>query len=440
MELNVSQLFEIEQLLFKGKKNAAIKYCQQETACGPAEAENEIDRILRQLQEKKPWMFERQGQGSASGAEADSIQAQAVKVARIGKKAIIAFAVFDSILFAGLIYWFFIYQSENDGQQQKQRERLRQENITAVEVARETPVQKPPVQALLPKVITDKAVISASPGNNNLLAGLSVDPADFHAELDSTDTFVSLYEQKLADSRYIKRKSHSSLSRKHDDSLLEKKIKTLRRSLSAKRTMPAGMSALPVPVTKTSILVDGQITQAEWQQSLSIRVSEQFDTTLYFLSDGDWLYVACDARDELTADGFDQFRVYLHAGLIPELINERVHLGRGKGLTSIRQTDIFWQGAPPENDNERWKKYAISDWGLYKYATGKSAIHGNRHYELAINLAEAGLHKDIPFTLYAEIETDPLKNEKGKFVKRRYLGELASQQAPQWFVLKNLPL
>lgn len=59
---------------------------------------------------------------------------------------------------------------------------------------------------------------------------------------------------------------------------------------------------------------------------------------------------------------------------------------------------------------------------------------GHRQYEAAIHLGEAGLHSGIPFTFYAEIETDPLKNQQGKFVERRYLGQLGSRENPQWLM------
>ena len=64
-------------------------------------------------------------------------------------------------------------------------------------------------------------------------------------------------------------------------------------------------------------------------------------------------------------------------------------------------------------------------------------MHGNRHYALAINLAEAGLREGIPFPLYVELETDPLKDEQDKFVKRQYLGELGNEQQPVWFVINK---
>jgi hypothetical protein len=59
---------------------------------------------------------------------------------------------------------------------------------------------------------------------------------------------------------------------------------------------------------------------------------------------------------------------------------------------------------------------------------------GHRQYEAAIHLGEAGLHRGVPFTLYLEVETDPLKNEQGKILERQYLGELGNENNPQWMV------
>ena len=59
---------------------------------------------------------------------------------------------------------------------------------------------------------------------------------------------------------------------------------------------------------------------------------------------------------------------------------------------------------------------------------------GHRQYEAAILLGEAGLHPGVPFTLYVEVETDPLKNAQGKFMERQYLGQFGDQHQPQWMM------
>jgi len=175
------------------------------------------------------------------------------------------------------------------------------------------------------------------------------------------------------------------------------------------------------------------LNENEWHSATQIEIGGEHKTTLYLMSDGDWLFIACDAKSETSKDGFDQLRIYLHAGLIPELKNERVHLGRNSNTTSIRQTTFRWQGDPPDDKDERWKKYAISDWGIYRYTVGTTQLSQNRQYEIAIHMGEAGLHRGVPFTLHAEVETDPLRNEQNKFKKRQYLGFLGDQENPAWF-------
>lgn len=202
-------------------------------------------------------------------------------------------------------------------------------------------------------------------------------------------------------------------------------------------SLPSAETAYPVTVSNTAIKLDGRITQDEWQQATSWQIGGEADTTLYLMADKNWLYVACDARDERSESGYDQLRVHLHAGLLEGLVNERIHLGRSSRLTSIRQTGFAWQGDPPQDDSERWKRYPVSDWGIYRYAAGKTRLQGHRQYEAAIHLGEAGLHHDVPFTLFVEVETDPLQTAEGKFKSRQYIGRLGSQQHPLWIVISD---
>ena len=201
------------------------------------------------------------------------------------------------------------------------------------------------------------------------------------------------------------------------------------------RTAPIGTSPVTIKQSDRQATLDGVIDSDEWTDATRIVVNEESNTTLYLKTDGQWLFIACDTPQEKSPQGYDQLRVYFHAGLSTNLVNERIHIGRASGVTSIRQTNFRWTGSPPENNDERWKKYAISDWGIYKHAYGTSSMSsGHRQYEAAIYLGEAGLHPGVPFTLYAEVETDPLKNDQGKFVERQYLGELGDQQNPVWMV------
>ncbi len=404
MELNTTQIYEIEQEIFKSRKIQAIKRYREATNLSLSDSKKAIEEITLQLMQDKPWMFN----------EKNTPKSTSSKI--ISKKALVIFILIDTLIFGGAIYWFMFYNQNESNK---------------------TPIiktDKLTTKQSLPKIITQKESIKINQKTNaSRYLAKKPNRNDYHADINPSDTFLSLYEAKLNDSSYQERKNNSRNSKTHDDSLSERKIKTLRSHLTAKRIKPVEEKMITIPVIKSSSHIDGKIEQSEWLESIALEIGGNKDTTIYLQSDGKWLYIACDARDEVTAFGYDQLRVYFHAGLIAEMVNERIHLGKSNKVTSIRQTNILWQGDPPQNKYERWKKYAINDWGLYKYAVGSSDLHGNRHYEVAIYLEEVGIHLDVPFTLSIEVETDPKKNDKGKFVKRQYLGYLGSIESPFWF-------
>lgn len=181
--------------------------------------------------------------------------------------------------------------------------------------------------------------------------------------------------------------------------------------------------------------IDGVLDEGEWREAIQCTLNTELATRIFIQTDGTWLFIACDAPAEISTAGYDQFRLYLHAGPFSKLVNERVHIGRAGSLTSIRQTRFRWQGEPPTEENERWKRYKISDWGIYQYAVGTSSMFaGHRQYEGAIHLGEAGLTAGSPFTLYVEVETDPLRDDKGKFVEQRHPGTLGNEDNPEWLM------
>ncbi|MBF0265236.1 MAG: hypothetical protein HQL46_08175 [Gammaproteobacteria bacterium] len=435
MHLNTTQTYEIEQALFKAKKIEAIKLYREATGDSLSDAKTAVEKILVQLMRDKPWMFDEKSKEALSSTSKS-----------IPKSALIVFLIVDAIIFGAAIFWFFFYQTnEKNAEEQQDRvsveehRKISKESTPTIEAPIAKVIAKPvikPKKEALPKIKTKQSVIKINQ-NNPMLSPLplEIDKNDYIAEIKPGDTFVSLYNEKLNDHNYQQRKSNVSSSRSFDNSLLERKIKTIRSQLAASRSLPKQHKLFAIPRTVSKTLIDGKIEQSEWSESLALEIGGKKDTTVYLQSDGKWLFISCDARDELSHKGYDQFRVYLHAGLIDKMPNERIHLGRSKRITSIRQTKIYWPGDKPDTKAERWKKYAISDWGIYKYAIGSSDIHGNRHYEVAIHLEEAGIPLNHPFTLSAEVETDPLKDSNGKFKKRQYLGYLGSQQQPFWFYL-----
>lgn len=395
MPLTALQSYNIEKALIRGKTIEAIKLYREATNCSLVDAKTEIDRNLAQLKLDKPWYFK------------ESHQEAGLKKPRkisIKKSHIVLFFLVDTLIFGALAYYFLLRDSP------------------ATPLFNSHPAQAKATES--PSIGRSKAASLPS----------SVEAKDYSTQIGARDTFDSLYHDKLDSGAYIARKN-SAKSSSYDDSQIEKQIKTARSLLAQQRIAPANTPVLRIASSVQHATLDGIIDDREWGDATPIVVDEEFNTTLYLKTDGQWLFIACDTPRETSQGGYDQLRIYLHAGLNDHLVNERIHIGRRAGITSIRQTHFRWQGKSPNNDNERWKKYAISDWGIYRHAQGTSSMSsGHRQYEAAIHLGEAGLHRGVPFTLYLEVETDPLKNEQGKFLERQYLGELGNEDNPQWMV------
>ncbi len=225
----------------------------------------------------------------------------------------------------------------------------------------------------------------------------------------------------------------------YQDFIEEHHIKYVRARIAKGLALPTNTKPLKIPVvTAEKITLDGAIQQQEWQQAIRIPLQpEETGSFLYLQADNDWLYLAADVPGDTTQSGFDQFRFYIHVDIDPVIRNERIHVDRSQfeTLGGIRQTQVLWQGEPPKNDDERWKKYPISDWRIYRLAKGASTLRQHRQFEAKLNLIESGLTIGSPFPVFAEVETDPLYVD-GKFKERRYLGGLGSQNQPAWMIMK----
>lgn len=255
---------------------------------------------------------------------------------------------------------------------------------------------------------------------------------------DTPADLTTLYRRKLANPDYVTWMSEPGLPKGYQDYIEEHHIKYVRAEIARKLTLPANTRALAIPVVADGkISIDGAIDRQEWQQAVRVALEPQATgSTLYLQADKDWLYLAADVPGDTTADGWDQFRFYIHVDTDPAIRNERIHVGRNmiETLGGIRQTTITWQGEPPRNEDERWKKYPISDWRIYRLAVGASTMQQHRQFEARLNLKESGLFTNTPFPVFVEIETDPAT--EGKYRKRMYLGGLGSQQQPVWMLMQ----
>jgi Ni/Co efflux regulator RcnB len=245
------------------------------------------------------------------------------------------------------------------------------------------------------------------------------------------------YQQKLANADYVSWKNQPGLPQGYQDFKEEYYIKHIRSVLAAKPHAPVGVEVISIPALPSNITIDGKIDKVEWANAKRILLKpENTETMLYLQADQDWLYIAAKVPEDQTATGFDQLRFYIHANLDPVLKNERIHVNiHDSTPTSIRETTVLWQGQRSESENERWKNYPISDWGIYKLAKAAAGMNPYRQFEAKLNLAESGLHKNAAFAAFVEIETDPIY-ENGKFKRRQYLGGLGQQDQPAWMLIQ----
>ena len=270
-------------------------------------------------------------------------------------------------------------------------------------------------------------------GSHRVQPGL---PVEIDESREEHRLFDQAYAAKLENPDYQAAKSSSGGSKRFQDFSEEFEIKRLRSELAKELVAPAGTTLTTVPqLQRRRPAIDGFFSPNEWKDAIALSIGTGGnDTTIFLVADDERLYIACDAPGDTTEQGFDQFRFYVHLDITPSLVNERVHVGRRSGpLGGIRQTRVRWQGSPPAGENERWKTFDISDWHIYKHAQGASAIDGHRRFEAVLDIAEVGLHRGVPFPAWADVETDPERDDAGKFMGRRYLGQLGAQTAPVWF-------
>ena len=261
------------------------------------------------------------------------------------------------------------------------------------------------------------------------------------AEIPEIEPLQEAYKAKLANKDYVAWKSLPGIPNGYQDYPEEQQIKVARAQLAQIVKLPDDIMPVHIPIVPNiKPIIDGKLDQAEWAHATKLPIGTNgARVNLFLQSDGTHLYLGCDALDEKTETGFDQFRFYYHIDVAGVVINERIHVGRGRDdvLGGIRQTTIRWPGDPPAGDDERWKRFAISDWRIYRKARGLSRIDNHRQYEVKLDLDEIGLYLDTPFPAFAEVESDPVYRANGKFDHRTYIGLLATQGSPQWFLIDS---
>ncbi|MBK8271284.1 MAG: hypothetical protein IPK83_24380 [Planctomycetes bacterium] len=210
--------------------------------------------------------------------------------------------------------------------------------------------------------------------------------AGIDTSLPADQQLRQAYDAKLDNDAYVAYKSGQGGER-YQTFREEAAIKLIRKQLAGKVHPAQGAELNRIPLTSTSPKIDGKFDKGEWDNALSIDTStDGSESKLYLTATSKHLYLACDAPSDTTEDGFDQFRFYIHVGLSPLIVNERIHVGKSHGpLGGIRQTKVQWKGSPAKSDADRWKRFPISDWSIYQHAFGASSVRGHRRFEAVLN-------------------------------------------------------
>jgi hypothetical protein len=409
--------YEITKLIYTGNKIGAIKQYRDATQCDLKTAKDVIEAVTAELKATNPLAFNESQHKGGSGC------AIVIVLIIIG---VIAIAKIPDTVKNDSLKQLSAWLQTSSGEVMERKiadKASEQSHSASLPIAVPKPGQQIDRdainQAMAPIVDRDPPYQPIAPDN---------------ADADLT----TLYRQKLANADYVAWLNKPGIPLGYQDFIEEHHIKYVRAKIAKSLALPANTKPLKIPATAEKITLDGAIQQQEWQHAIRIPLQpEETGSFLYLQADGDWLYLAADVPGDTTQSGFDQFRFYIHVDIDPAIRNERVHVDRSQfeTLGGIRQTQVLWQGEPPKNDDERWKKYPISDWRIYRLAKGASTMRQHRQFEAKLNLIESGLTIGSPFPVFAEVETDPLYID-GKFKERRYLGGLGSQNQPVWMLMK----
>lgn len=418
--------FEISKYLYDGKKIQAIKcYVQAVEGCDLARAKEAVENINAFLRSTNPHAFKYPESKENKGGGCGCLSVLMVFAIPLG---------------------FFLYDMSPH---------MRDQLIAEFE--KEFLGHTPSQTTTIPITVDNNVIIEGETKNSetiivskpatisNQLEEISPvienEPDYQEVSVDPALTLEELYRQKLNNPDYVDWKNQPGLPKGYQNYIEEQRIKSKRSEIAKNLSLPANTLAHSIAVNAdTQVRIDGIIQPEEWAQAKAIKLSPlETGSTFYIQVDRDWLYLAADVPGDTTTRGYDQFRFYFHINIDPMLDNERIHVSGGSSnrlqiLGGIRQTNVRWTGEPARNNDERWKKYTISDWRIFRLAQGASSVSPHRQYEAKINLKESGLHIGSPFPAFAVVESDPVYIDK-KFKNRVYLGELGNQQQPVWFLI-----
>lgn len=399
--LPLSAQSEIISLLRQGRKIEAIKVYRIHAGCGLKEAKDAIDQISISPDLEKPTSIKTQS----------NLAVSPLSVSQTNTLVNIFSGFLLGVLLTSVVFYTYPFNCSE-------------------KPSNSTVLSNPPKNKSITKPEPHSSISVSSDDNNEIY-----DP--IIPEGTSIDLNI-LYQQKLANPDYIHWKNNPGLPQGYQYFKEEAYIKHARALIAQNLMPPADVVPMRIPVfNRLQVNIDGIIQQGEWLEAQRVYLEPtEYETSLYLQADNEWLYLAADVPNDTTKQGFDQLRFYFHVDIDPVIKNERIHVSTYRGtLNAIRQTTVKWQGSPPENNDQRWKKYPINDWRIFRLAKGASKVESHRQFEAKINLKEAGLFIGTAFPAFAEVESDPIYID-GKFNKRVYLGLLGSQEKPAWFIMQ----
>ncbi len=230
------------------------------------------------------------------------------------------------------------------------------------------------------------------------------------------DLYFEAFTAKLKSPTYLEwKKGHQSWL-PYQEFEEERKLQAIRSAVAARVVPPAGTIILKIPEYFEEKLSLSRDFETVMQRGLHIQPNAEPKATLSLLANATHLWIAFDATGETTPKGFDQARFFYHINLLPSLPWEAVY------QSSTGNPSLLRSG--PESDSK-----------LFPGAEGTSTLDGHRRYLISLPLESAGLHPGVPFAARAEIETDPLLYESGKFKNRVHLAEFGMQETPLWLVI-----
>lgn len=223
MALNVSQSFEIEQLLTNRRKIEAIKVYREATGEDLKDAKKAVEAIERQLKQDRPWLFESSPSSDATSSAltsngTSSLNPETVRKAK--RTGILLFIIIDTIIFGAIFYWFFVKDgaffddvlssltpvTHQPAPLEPSKTPVSTPSSTLVSPSVSPSVSKvvpTPVATPVPKVTTAKNISLTGEADRVRLPVINVD--DFHAATTPDETFAALYKAKAADPDYIDR-------------------------------------------------------------------------------------------------------------------------------------------------------------------------------------------------------------------------------------------